>query len=179
MSCFKSKQWSQRELLSLWRADASALFLACLLVPSVGAEDTILLRDVTRETGITFRHTDGSGGNRYIMETVCCGLALLDYDGDEKVDIYFLNGAPLKGSTTKSAPRNALYRNQGGWKITSGSPRGSFHRSDSGGEWPSPVHQERTRFCGPWGNRRDRLGLMSIVKRREVAFGTSTATKAT
>ena len=33
---------------------------------------SILLRDVTRETGITFVHTDGSSGRRYIVESVCC-----------------------------------------------------------------------------------------------------------
>ncbi len=78
----------------------------------------IQLRDVTGETGIAFVHTDGSSGRRYIVETVCCGLALLDYDGDGDEDIYFLNGAPLKGSEAKVAPTNALYRNDGGWKFT-------------------------------------------------------------
>jgi enediyne biosynthesis protein E4 len=78
----------------------------------------IQLRDVTRETGITFVHTDGSSGRRYIVETVCCGLALLDYDGDGDVDIYFLNGAPLPGTEVTEPPRNALYRNDGGWKFT-------------------------------------------------------------
>ena len=31
----------------------------------------VVLRDVTAETGIAFRHTDGSSGQRYIVETVC------------------------------------------------------------------------------------------------------------
>ena len=31
---------------------------------------TILLRDVTAQTGITFRHTDGASGRRYIMESM-------------------------------------------------------------------------------------------------------------
>ncbi len=78
----------------------------------------ILLRDVTRETGITFVHTDGSSGRRFIVESVCAGLALFDYDGDGDVDIYFLNGAPLPGAEVKEPPRNALYRNDGGWKFT-------------------------------------------------------------
>ena len=76
------------------------------------------LREVTKQTGITFRHTDGSCGNRYIMETVCCGLALFDYDRDGDVDVYFLNGAPLKGAKVKAPPTNVLYRNDGGWKFT-------------------------------------------------------------
>src|SRR5438046_8944662 len=46
-------------------------------------------------------------------------LATFDYNGDGKVDILFLNGAPLPGSPiTTPPPRNALYRNEGGWKFT-------------------------------------------------------------
>jgi len=82
------------------------------------AKGQILLRDVTDQTGITFKHTDGGCGRRYIMETVSAGLALFDYDRDGDVDIYFLNGAPLLGTKVDVPPRNALYRNDGGWKFT-------------------------------------------------------------
>ncbi len=96
--------------------------IACLVLtcPSVAitAQCPIQLRDVTRETGITFVHTDGSSGRRYIVETVCCGLALLDYDQDGDLDVYFLNGAPLPGTNVTVPPKNALYRNDGNWKFT-------------------------------------------------------------
>jgi len=77
------------------------------------------LRDATAQTGIHFAHTDGSSGQRYIVETVTAGLAEFDYDGDGLVDIYFLNGAPLRGTHAGGGepPRNALYRNGGGWKF--------------------------------------------------------------
>jgi hypothetical protein len=78
----------------------------------------IQLRDVTQATGIQFVHTDGSSGQHYIVETVSCGLALFDYDGDGDIDIYFLNGAPLPGAPTNPVPTNALYRNEGNWKFT-------------------------------------------------------------
>ena len=93
---------------------AGALSLAAAEEPS-----PILFKDVTRQTGIGFVHTDGSSGRRYIVETVASGLATLDYDGDGDIDIYFLNGAPLPGTRTDGPPpRNALYRNDGGWKFT-------------------------------------------------------------
>jgi len=82
------------------------------------ADSPMLLRDVTKETGITFTHTDGGSGQHYIMETVSAGLALFDYDNDGDIDIYFLNGAPLKGTEVEVKPKNALYRNEGGWKFT-------------------------------------------------------------
>lgn len=78
----------------------------------------IVLSDVTKETGITFIHTDGSGGQRYIVENLCSGLALFDYDGDGDEDIYFLNGAPLKGTKVSKPPTDALYRNDGKFKFT-------------------------------------------------------------
>ncbi|HCO92756.1 MAG TPA: hypothetical protein DIU00_02195 [Phycisphaerales bacterium] len=82
------------------------------------ADGAVVLNDVTRETGITFIHTDGSSGRRYIVESVTSGLALFDYDRDGDVDIYFLSGAPLKGTKYDKAPKNALYRNEGGWRFT-------------------------------------------------------------
>ncbi len=82
------------------------------------ADSPIMMTDVTKDTGITFMHTDGGSGLRYIMETVCAGLALFDYDNDGYTDIYFLNGAPLKGTEVAVPPRNALYRNEGNFKFT-------------------------------------------------------------
>ncbi len=89
---------------------------ACVSLAS--AEGPILLREVTKQTGITFQHTDGGSGRRYIMETVSAGLALFDYDRDGDIDIYFLNGAPLAGAKFDVTPTNALYRNDGDFRFT-------------------------------------------------------------
>ena len=78
----------------------------------------IQLRDATDESGITFRHTDGSSGRRYIVEYVSAGLALFDYNNDGLVDIYFLNGSPLPGTQVAAPPTNALYRNDGNLHFT-------------------------------------------------------------
>ncbi|HAK93707.1 MAG TPA: hypothetical protein DCM87_01540 [Planctomycetes bacterium] len=89
-------------------------------LPGRGADApcTIVFTDVTKETGITFVHTDGSSGMRYIAETVCCGVATFDYDNDGDHDIYFPNGAPLEGTVVRELPTHALYRNDGNWKFT-------------------------------------------------------------
>jgi enediyne biosynthesis protein E4 len=98
--------------------------VAVLVVPRTSSVPTlpagpIRLRDVTAQTGIAFRHTDGGSGRRYIVETVTAGLATFDYDGDGLIDIYFLNGAPLEGAEhVGAAPRNALYRNNGDGTFT-------------------------------------------------------------
>jgi len=82
------------------------------------ASSPILFHDVTDRSGIRFVHTDGGSGRRYIVESVSCGLATFDYDGDGDIDIYFLNGTPLPGSPAEPRGGNALYRNDGHWKFT-------------------------------------------------------------
>jgi len=100
-----------------WRSTASIL-VWLLGAHAARSEGPISFEDVTRTSGIHFVHTDGSCGRRYIVETVSAGLALFDYDNDGDVDIYFLNGAPLVGTKTKTRPRNELYRNDGAWQFT-------------------------------------------------------------
>jgi hypothetical protein len=79
--------------------------------------DTIRLEDATARSGIAFVHTDGSSGRRYIVEAMSAGLATFDYDLDGLVDVYFLNGAALPGTTLPKPPSNALYRNLGAWRF--------------------------------------------------------------
>lgn len=77
----------------------------------------IVFRDVTRESGVDFRHTHGGCGKYYIVETVTAGLCLFDYDGDGDDDIYFLNGTPLAGCPKPVKPVNRLFRNEGGFRF--------------------------------------------------------------
>jgi len=96
---------------------SAVLIIECAFL-QLPADGAIKFTDVTEKTQITFKHTDGSSGMFYIVENVSAGLALLDYDNDGDVDIYFLNGGALKGTNYKVPPKNALYRNEGDWKFT-------------------------------------------------------------
>ena len=71
-------------------------------------------------------------GRHYIVETVFSGLALLDYDGDGDVDIYFLNGAALPGMKARVPPQDALYRNDGNWKFTDVTDRAGVGDTEHG-----------------------------------------------
>ena len=87
-------------------------------VPKPPKDFPIQLRDVSRDTGITFQHTDGGSGQRYIIESMSAGVATLDYDGDGLLDVYFVNGSPLQGTpAVDPPPANRLYRNLGGLRF--------------------------------------------------------------
>ena len=67
--------------------------------------------DITTELGIEFRHENGESGEKYFIEPIGSGVALFDYDNDDDLDIYFVNGSDLPGSVSSTLPTNRLYRN--------------------------------------------------------------------
>lgn len=76
----------------------------------------IRLDDVTADSGVTFVHSDGHSGRRYIPETVTSGAASFDYDEDGRIDIYLGCGAALPGAHPGRVA-DALLRNLGGFKF--------------------------------------------------------------
>ena len=76
----------------------------------------VTFEDVTGLSGIAFRRDNGFDGKSWrVVETVNGGVAVLDYDGDGWIDVYFTNGRKLEPGSP--APANALYRNRGGMKF--------------------------------------------------------------
>src|SRR6478672_2691584 len=51
------------------------------------------LVDVTAESGIRFRHFTGADGRYFMPESVGCGGAFLDYDGDGWLDVFLVNSS--------------------------------------------------------------------------------------
>ncbi|HSA93997.1 MAG TPA: CRTAC1 family protein [Terriglobales bacterium] len=77
-----------------------------------------LFEDVTAKAGIQFHLTCGSPQKLYIMETLCGGVALFDYDRDGAVDIFLVNGSTLEGLRSGKHPGSKLYRNNGDGAFT-------------------------------------------------------------
>ncbi|WP_242617901.1 CRTAC1 family protein [Edaphobacter modestus] len=68
------------------------------------------LVDITASTQIHFEHL-ASPDQRYIVESMGGGVALLDYDGDGWLDIYFTNGPSVAMALEGKKARSVLYRN--------------------------------------------------------------------
>ena len=99
--------------------DAALAAILVSLSPRVRAQVQVPeFADVTERTGITFLHRCGSLEKDWIVEVDGSGAALLDYDGDGDLDIYFVNASLFDLKPSDPHPRNALYRNDGGWKFT-------------------------------------------------------------
>ena len=76
--------------------------------------------DVTAPSGVGFAYRDGGEAGLYtILETVGGGAALLDFDRDGDLDLFFTGGGSLSGPPVQIKGRPpALYRNNGGWRFT-------------------------------------------------------------
>jgi enediyne biosynthesis protein E4 len=64
-------------------------------------------------TGLAARTYCGGPTKDHILESGGSGLALFDYDGDGRLDIYLVTAAELTASRQRVPHRNTLYRNLG------------------------------------------------------------------
>ena len=86
--------------------------------PQPQSPSPIVFTDVAAQLGVTFRHAASPTSRKYLPETMGAGVALLDYDADGRLDIFFTNGAALAdpmpdaAAPDKRDPRfwNRLYR---------------------------------------------------------------------
>lgn len=52
--------------------------------------------DVTTALGVNFLYQASHTSQKYLLETMGSGIALFDYDNDGRLDIFLVNGAPLR-----------------------------------------------------------------------------------
>ena len=68
--------------------------------------------EVAREAGIDFVHVSGMTEDRHFPTANGSGVAIFDYDGDGKLDLYFATCTLLPVGTARTGP-NRLYKNMG------------------------------------------------------------------
>src|SRR3989440_11804127 len=59
--------------------------------------------DVTSALGLHFQYMASHTSKKYLPETMGAGVALFDYDNDGRLDIFLVNGAPLRDPTSKGS----------------------------------------------------------------------------
>jgi enediyne biosynthesis protein E4 len=72
----------------------------------------IVFDEIAKQAGVNFVLENSASPNKNQPESVVGGVALLDYDGDGFLDVYFVNGAAIP-SLQKEGPqfKNRLYHN--------------------------------------------------------------------
>ena len=83
----------------------------------------VTFTDVTDEAGIDFLYTFGDSTYENILESSGSGVTVFDYDGDDDLDLYMLNGTYLEGISDPEGgvfanTPNSLYRNNGDGTFT-------------------------------------------------------------
>ena len=87
--------------------------------PPSPASGPARLRNIAEAANLQFVHQQSPTAEKYYVESVPGGLAVFDYNGDGRPDLFFTNGAAtpsLEKSTDAYA--NRLYRNDGGMRFT-------------------------------------------------------------
>ncbi len=112
--------------VSALKAGTIRLAAAALAVAGVAAASRsetpstpIRFENVSAESGLAFVLDQHVTPERNMVETMAGGLAVFDYDGDGRPDIFLTNGASLPSlQKEKPADWNRLYHNDGGFRFT-------------------------------------------------------------
>jgi hypothetical protein len=111
-------------LANITAAARGYLIVAVMLLGSLGGvrqsrpPDTLpQLTDITQSTGIKFFHISAPD-NKYIVESMSGGVAIIDYDLDGLPDIYFTNAPTVEMALAGQKARGGLYHNNGDGAFT-------------------------------------------------------------
>lgn len=85
--------------------------------PEPPLSSEIRFADVTAEAALDFVHAGVRDGGDKLPDYVVGGFALLDFDDDGLLDVYFPNSGPHVPGRASEKPRNRLYRNLGDWRF--------------------------------------------------------------
>jgi len=84
----------------------SSLVALTFVGAGIMSHETVVVRytDVTGPSGLHFQHHNSATPSKFLIETMTGGVAVLDYDGDGWLDVFFVNGAKLKENQTDGDP---------------------------------------------------------------------------
>jgi hypothetical protein len=97
------------------------LLLVCQL--SHAQKKDVVFTDVTAKAGIDFRYNFGDYSYRNLLESSGGGITVFDYNNDQLMDIFLMNGTYLSGISDEEGKvfknsSNRLYKNNGNGTFT-------------------------------------------------------------
>ncbi len=93
-------------------------FVAAAWPDTVRSLAPFRFEDVAPNSGLNFVLHNYPTPEKHMIETMAGGVAVFDYDGDGRPDIFFTNGAPLPTlKKTGAESSNRLFHNEGGMKF--------------------------------------------------------------
>lgn len=98
----------------VWRLSSAVLAVFVVVVTAAETPKLPHFTDVAGRSSFSYVTDNDLSPRKYLVQPLCGGVAVFDYDGDGLMDVFFTNGAKLP-ELVKTAPRfyNALLRNQG------------------------------------------------------------------
>jgi enediyne biosynthesis protein E4 len=93
--------------------------LAALLAaaPASAPRGPIGFEDVAGQAGVDFIHENSPTPRKHLIETMPGGVAVFDFDGDSRLDLFFTNGASIPSLEKGPQHGNRLFRNEGGLRF--------------------------------------------------------------
>ena len=89
--------------------------------------------DVAKQSGLNAKTIyGGEHKNRYLLETTGCGVAFYDYDHDDWIDIFLVNGTRLEGFPKGQEPMSRLFKNNRDGTFTDVTARSGMARTGWG-----------------------------------------------
>ena len=162
--------------------------LAGLIAAGPPEPAAIAFRDVAAESGLEFRFDPGSRGRHDLPEIMGGGVALIDFDGDGRLDLFLCNGGPIVAEAGRADPPCRLYRNEGAWRFAdvtdrANAPGPSYAMGAAVGDYDGDGRDDL--FVTGWRDQRlyrnagggrfedvtDRAGVASKLWSTSAAFG--------
>jgi hypothetical protein len=100
--------------------------------PSGPPEQPLFLVHTSRP-GLEYANLSGDDEQWSIVEQNGQGLAMLDFDGDGRMDLFVTNGGTLPGWRAGDLPGPSLYRNLGDWRFEDVTARAGLADRDAWG----------------------------------------------
>lgn len=102
--------------LAAWRPASTPSTSKMQSQAAVVTESAIAWSDISNEVGLKFEYEYGHSPQRWLMETLGGGIAVIDLDADGWPDLFFAQGGKLAVGSSRSLP-SRVFRNHDGKRL--------------------------------------------------------------